>query len=253
MTSTSTIPLLTALAYGGITGFAAMIHGTMGIGFPMVATPFLAMFTDVRTAILLLVLPTAVINVANILKGGNWHRSIVVYWPLAVYGIVGSLIGTRLLIAFSPEFFRPLLAVMLVLYLNAERMGAGFSWIHRYPRLALAAFGLAAGILGGTVNVMVPALIIYALEVRMPKDVMIQVFNFCFLFGKLTQGVVFTHAGLMTPDIMQVSAPLAILGLIVLFLGMRIRDRIRTETYRLWLRRLLVVLACVLLVQSFLQ
>lgn len=245
----STIPFLTALIYGGIIGFASLIHGTIGIGFPMVATPLLAMITDVRTAILLLVLPTVVLNVANILKGGQWHQSIALYWPLAVYGMIGSFVGSRLLVTINPELFRPLLAAMLILYLNAERLGVGFSFIHRHPRLAMALFGSAAGFLGGTVNVMLPALIIYALEVRMPRNVMIQVFNFCFLFGKLAQGAVFIHAGLMTGDILLQSVPLALLALIVMFLGMSIRDRIRAETYRRWLRLLLMVLAVVLLVQ----
>ena len=249
VTPIDTALLITVLIHAGITAFAALIHGTIGIGFPMIATPLLALVSDVRSAILLLVLPTVVLNVANILKGGRWSRSIGVYWPLAVYGMIGSLIGTRLLIAVSPEPFRPLLAAMLVLYLNTDRLGIGLSWVHRHPRIAFAVFGLAAGILAGTVNVMLPVLIIFGLEMQMPKTVMIQVFNFCFLFGKLTQGAVFAQAGLMTTRVLSISAPLACLALVVMLMGMRIRDRIPAGTYRRWLRRLLVVLAVMLMVQ----
>jgi uncharacterized protein len=241
--------LLTILTHAAIIGLAALVHGTIGIGFPMIATPLLALISDVRTAILLLVIPTLILNLANILKGGRWNLSIAVYWPLAVYGMIGSLIGTRLLIVFSPEPFLPLMAIMLVIYLNAERVGSCFAWIHRYPRIAFAVFGLAAGILAGTVNVMLPALIIFALEIRMSKTVMIQVFNFCFLFGKLTQGAVFAQAGLMTTDVLVTSVPLALLALVLMYSGMRIRDRISTDVYRRWLRRLLAVLAVMLMIQ----
>lgn len=237
------------LIQAAIIAFAALVHGTIGIGFPMIATPLLSLLTDVRTAILLLVIPTMAINVANILRGGRWGDSLARYWPLAVYGMIGSLVGTRMLIVVSPELFRPLMAAVLVLYLNAERIGVGFAWIHRRPRLAFAAFGLAAGILAGTVNVMLPALIIFALEVRMPKTVMIQTFNFCFLFGKLVQGAVFVNAGLMTAEVLSLSIPLAGLGLVVMLLGMRVRDRISTDLYRRWLRVLLAVLAVLLMVQ----
>lgn len=72
------------LAFSGIIILAAMVHGSLGIGLPLIATPFLAMITDVRTAVLLLVLPTMVINIVNVFKGGRWHRSIALYWPLAV-------------------------------------------------------------------------------------------------------------------------------------------------------------------------
>lgn len=246
------VSLVSILAYSCIIGFAAMIHGAIGIGFPLVATPLLAMVTDVKTAILLLVIPTVVINVANIIKGGPWHRSIGLYWPLAVWGMAGSYLGTQVLMAVSPDLFRPLLAVILILYLNAERLGIDFPLIHRHPHFATAVFGLAAGFLGGTVNVMLPALIIYALEVKMPKDVMIQVFNFCFLFGKLTQGMVFIQSGLISVEILKVSIPLALLALAVMAGGMHLRDRIQAATYRLWLRRLLLVMAGVLLIQFIL-
>jgi uncharacterized membrane protein YfcA len=33
--------------------FAGLIHGTLGLGFPMVATPMLATMMDVRSAILI--------------------------------------------------------------------------------------------------------------------------------------------------------------------------------------------------------
>ena len=72
MTMLDSTSLLTAITHAVIVGFAAAVHGTIGIGFPMIATPLLALVTDVRTAILLLVLPTVVLNVANILKGGRW-------------------------------------------------------------------------------------------------------------------------------------------------------------------------------------
>lgn len=244
------IPFETALAYAGITILAAMVHGTLGIGFPLIATPLMAMLTDVRMAILLLVLPTATINIVNILKGGRWRRSIAIYWPLALYGMLGSFIGSLLLIAISAELFRPLLAGMLILYLNAERIGAGFGWVRRRPRRSMAFFGLAGGLLGGTVNVMLPALIIYALEMRLPKTVTIQVFNFCFFFGKLTQGAVFVQTDLMTGEVLSLSVPLALLAILVLFLGLRLRDKIPTETYRRWLRRLLALLAVILIAQS---
>lgn len=237
------------LIQAAIIAFAALVHGAIGIGFPMIATPLLSLSSDVRTAILLLVIPTMAINVANIIRGGRWGDSLARYWPLAVYGMIGSLVGTRLLVVVSPEVFRPLMAAMLVFYLNAERIGVGFAWIHRRPRTAAAVFGLAAGFLAGTVNVMLPALIIFALEMRMPKTVMIQTFNFCFLFGKLVQGGVFVQAGLMTAEVLSVSIPLAGLGLVVMLLGMRVRERISTNLYRRWLRVLLAVLAVLLMVQ----
>ena len=240
---------LTLLLFCVICGFAATIHGAIGIGYPMIATPLLAMVTDVRTAILILVIPTIALNIINIVQGGGWRKSIGLYWPLAVYGAAGSFIGTRLLVVISPETFRPLLAAAILLYLNADRLGIGFPWVKRYPKGATAIFGLSAGFLGGTVNVMLPALVIFALEMKMEKNTMIQVFNFCFLFGKLIQGVVFAQAGFFTVEILHIALPLTLVSVVVLLSAISLRDKLNEQLYKKWLRRLLYCMSLVLVIQ----
>lgn len=229
-----------------ICGFAALVNGIAGIGFPLIATPLIAMIADVRTAILVLVIPTIALNIANVVKGGAWSKSISIYWPLAFYGAFGSFLGTQLLISVPAEAFRPLLAGSILLYLSAEKVGIGLTWVKNHPQIAMAVFGTSAGVLGGTVNVMLPVLVIFSLESKMEKTVTIQVFNFCFLFGKLIQGAVFMEAGFFSPDILRISVPIAVLSLIVMFLGMSLRKRLNENVYRRWLRRLLLVMAIVL-------
>jgi len=246
MTLSSILPFLFII----ICGFAASVHGIVGIGFPLIATPLIAMITDVRTAILVLVIPTIALNIANIVKGGAWSKSIAIYWPLAFYGAIGSFLGTHLLIIVPPETFRPLLAGTILLYLSAERIGVGLNWVKNHPQIAMAVFGASAGVLGGTVNVMLPALVIFSLESKMEKTVMIQVFNFCFLFGKLIQGAVFMDAGFFSLNILRISIPLAMLSLSVMFLGMSLRKRLDENIYRKWLRKLLLVMAVILVAQS---
>lgn len=245
----------TALQWLLLTGIvlaAGLVHGTLGIGFPLVATPLIALFTDVRSAMLMLLLPTLCINVANIFKGGRWRESVGRYGWLAAYGALGSLIGTRLLVATDPDPYRLLLAGAILLYLNVNRFGMRLEWVRRRPRLAVAVFGLAGGFLAGTVNVMLPALIVFALEMGLAPTAMIQTFNFCFFFGKLAQGAVFARAGMLTPSAVLSTAPVALLALFALFAGMRVRERIEAESYRVWLRRVLYGIAGLLAGQFFL-
>jgi len=49
----------------GVMLFAGLVHGTLGLGFPMVATPILATMMDVRSAILVTLLPTMAVNIAS--------------------------------------------------------------------------------------------------------------------------------------------------------------------------------------------
>lgn len=245
---------LTLAAYAAIMLLAGLIHGTLGLGFPLVATPLLALFTDVRTAILITLLPTASVNVVSILRGGRWSESIGRFWPLALFAVLGSIAGTRFLVISDPAPFKLLLAALVLLYLFASRVKAlRMRWVSNHLGLSMIMFGLIAGVAAGTTNVMVPILIIYTLELGLERTAMVQVFNLCFLAGKLTQIAVFAHAGMLTGGLLLATTPLALAAVVALFVGMTLTHRIPTELYRNIVRRVLLLLALLLVVQFFIQ
>jgi uncharacterized membrane protein YfcA len=241
------LPLAMILVACGIVFFAGLVHGTLGFGFPMVATPMLALVTDVRSAILLTLLPTLAVNIPSILHGGRWSESIGQHWPLALYIVLGSVIGTHVLIVSDPGPFRLLLAAMIVLYLVPKRPGGiALQQLVGRRQLGYALFGLAAGFLAGTVNVMVPLLIIFTLELGLATTAMVQLFNLCFLSGKVAQLGTFGVTGVIDATLLVETLPLIIAAGASLWLGMRLRARIAAETYRRWLRGTLAVVAVLL-------
>lgn len=245
------LDLLNAALLVAVLVFAGIVHGALGLGFPMVATPLLALRTDVLNAMLIVLVPTLAVNVLSILKGGRWHRSLKRFWPLAVFGALGSVAGTRLLVVTDPEPYRLVLAAVILLYLNIRRFGVRMQWVNHRRWLAFLVFGLSGGLLAGTVNVMVPALIVFALEAGLAATVTVQVLNLCFMAGKLSQAAVFTASGLFTQKVLLATLPLAGVTLLALGLGMAIRERIDAETYRRWLRKVLYLIAGLLIVQYF--
>lgn len=234
----------------GILLLAGLVHGTLGLGFPMTATPLLALFLDLRSAIVLTLLPTVAVNLVSLLRGGRWSRSLGRYWPLAVYTAAGGIAGTALLVHTDPEPYRLWLAAIILLYLNLDRLrGRGPRWVRHRRAAALAMFGLAAGLSVGTVNVMVPLLVILFLELDEPSRVMVQVFNLCFLAGKLAQIGTFVRAGALDGALALATLPLAGAGLAGLAAGMILHDRIPEPVYRRGLRGVLWIVAGILLLQ----
>lgn len=231
---------------------AGLVHGTLGLGFPLVATPLLALAFDVRSAIIATLLPTVAVNIASVLRGGRWSESIGQFWPLAAWAVVGSLLGTQVLILSDPAPFKLLLAALVLLYLGAARFGSlRMHWTHEHRTVSMFVFGLIAGLAAGTTNVMVPILIIYTLELGLAPTVMVQTFNLCFLAGKLAQIIVFGLSGLLTVNLVLTTLPLAAAALVALFAGIAIRDKIPAGTYRVIVKRVLFGLALILIGQYF--
>jgi uncharacterized membrane protein YfcA len=245
MAETATLALtLAALALAGL------VHGVLGMGFPMVATPLLALQGDLRQAVIATLLPTIAVNVVNVARGGRWTHSIGTHWPLILLVPVGTIAGTLLLLSVDPVPLQLVLAAVIVLYLVQARLPPGlFGWIQARPRLAYAVFGLGAGLLAGTVNVMVPLLVIFCLELGMGKLVMIQVLNLCFLTGKLVQMATFGAVGTLGAADLVTYLPHTAVALAALALGIRVRDRLAGETYIRWVRRALVAIAVALSAQ----
>lgn len=231
--------------------FAALIHGSIGLGFPIVATPLLALFTNMQTAIVLTLMPTILANLVSISREGNVATAFRRYFPMALLAMAGSAVGTQILLFTHSGIFKALLAIAIVIYLLAEKIRLNFSWVREHPNFAKITFGTAAGMLGGLTNVMGPLLIIYSLESRHSKSETVQASNICFMFGKAIQLFLFSVQGKFTQSELSISLTMLLLTGFALYLGVKIRKVIQPNAYKKILRILLLLVALVLLAQVF--
>lgn len=241
-------PLMIAIL--SIILFAGLVHGTLGLGFPMVATPMLAIFLDVRTAILITLLPTVAVNLASIWNSRNSLDSIGRFSPLIAFVLPGSLAGAYVLSITDPSPYRLALAGLIFLYLWTNISGRlPRQWLAANVMLAMALFGFVAGFAAGTTNVMVAIVIVFFLSLDVPRSSMVPVLNACFLIGKVSQIAVLSLAGLVTLTLVYETLPLAFAAVFTLLFGQRIREKIAVNAYRRILHGLLVILACILILQ----
>lgn len=223
----------------------------MGFGFPLISTPMIAMATDIRTAILATLVPNLAVNLVSILRGGHWSASLARHWHVAVFVLIGTVIGTRVLIVGDPEPLKLLLAVMIVVFLLQGRLrGIDWSWLPRHPGASGAAFGLLGGFLSGTVNVAVPPLVIYFMALGLDALAMTQILNLCFIVGRLTQAATLYAAGQLGSTAVVATIPLTVVSLAALWVGLRVQRRIRPEAFQRILRLALWVMAAILAAQA---
>ncbi len=233
--------------------FAALTHGSIGFGFPMVATPLLALFMDLPSAILLTLIPTLALNLTSIVSEGEFLRAFRQYLPLAVLTTLGSGLGTVLLLQIDSELFKLVLAAAIFLYLLLQRVRFQLSWIRDHPTQSRVLFGLSAGLLGGLTNTMLPVMIVYTLEAYSSnKRAIIQASNVCFFWGKVIQIALFMVDGRFTAGVLLDISWILVLSLLAAGLGIRLKTRIDPALYRKLLLGLLGLIAITLVVQVFL-
>jgi len=153
--------VLLSIAFG-----AAVVQGTLGFAFGMVAMALAALVIDVRTASIL-VSPLAFVNVSTTL----WSVRRSIRWKLVLPVVGGTLVGIpfglAILLGGNLILIRFLVSALLV-YVGVTSL---IGWKERrdaLPGRVAAVAGLGVGVIGGATNIGGPPLVAYAS--RQPWD-----------------------------------------------------------------------------------
>lgn len=229
--------------------FSAILHGSIGFGFPMIATPLLALFTDIQTAIMFTLIPTLLVNIISIVSEEKLTTVFKEFFPFALIAMAGSGLGTLVLLYANTDYFKLFLAFVILVYLFMDNLKISSTYVQRNPKKSLVFFGLSAGFIGGLTNVMAPILIMYSMESKHTKQQTIVFSNLCFLMGKTIQIFLFSLFGTFTLQEVGFSMGSLIAVGIALYLGIKIKRMIDAKAYKRFIKVLLFSISMVLLYQ----
>lgn len=231
---------------------AGFFHGIVGFGFPMIATPLFVIFLDLKQAVLYTLFPTLVTNIISLKKENSFGTIWKEFWPLILSVVVGSIIGTHLLVVYYNHYYKLVVAGVMLLYLNKERLR--FSLTHAVARQkgsVTVAMGILSGLVGGMANIMSPVLIMLILELKLDKKHAIGVMSFCFIANKTLQILIFGYHGSFTVENSALIALFVAISLIGFWIGNKIHERIDEKLYTMILNRLLWVISFYLIFSTF--
>ena len=223
---------ITWVAVAGAFLLASFVKGTTGMGFPLIATPMVALLVDIKTTYALLVLPNILMDTLQVCRGQLpwplWRR---LSWLLATT-VVGVFLGTRILFSVSERFIYLALAVMILLFLASVYLQVRFSVPPRWEGRLGPAVGLTGGILAGVTNVVGPLTALYLLALGFEKREFVKAVASVFFMTKVSQLVAISRWGLYTAEILWWSLGLTAVALLAFWVGLRVQDRVPQGTFR---------------------
>ena len=203
-----------------------LVKGVISIGLPLIALPLLLFVVDVKTAIALLMVPLIVSNLLQAIEGEGTAALLRRFWPLLVTLAIGTLLGTALFAALDQHTLMLTIGPLVIVFSTASYLHPNLVIPARAERWLGPVIGFASGVLGGMTTFFGPVLAAYVVGLRIGRDAfvkgiaMIYVCAAVFLtFG----GIVHGYAG---PTLLLLSC----VGMIPVYLGMRIGTRIRHRT-----------------------
>jgi uncharacterized membrane protein YfcA len=226
------------------------VKGAIGFGFPTVSTPFLALFVDLKEAVVLLILPNIAMDSVQALRRGDLWVTARRFAVLVLFGAGGTMVGTRLLTVLSARTAMLVLGLTLLsfLALNATR------WTPRVPpgaeRWLDPIVGFGGGVLGGLTNVPGTPLVMYFYALGLPKPDFVRAVAVTFVLYKVFQLGAVTWYGLMTWWLLGLSILLAAVALAGFRAGLAVQDRLDQRTFNRLVLGYLGVLGVLLIIRA---
>lgn len=223
--------ILTALAGAVAVLVASLVKGAIGFGFPLIATPLLALAVDVRTAVAVLLVPNIAMDVVQVARRGAIAATVRRLWLVLAAGVVGMTLGTRLLVHLDPRVATGVLGGCLLVFVAINRRRVPLRVPAGWEPWLSPVVGVVAGVIGGVTNVPGPPLVLYYYALGMEKHEFVRSVSLTFVTYKLVQLGAAAQFGLLSWRLLGISVGLTVLGFGAFALGLRVQDRLLQGTF----------------------
>ncbi len=230
------LPLWAVVSALGVALVAGLIKGALGFAMPMILISGLSSFMSVELALAGLMLPTLFTNISQALRQG-WQAawgSVRKYWRMLSIMVVLLLLSAQLVSEMSDRLLLILLGGPIVLFALVQLAGVPLRInVHRRRRAEWFSGGVA-GLYGGISGIWGPPVMIYLISVDTGKRDMVRVLGVVFLVGAVALIGGHVVSGVATVQTLSFSALLVIPGMIGLWLGYVVQDRLDPAQFRRW-------------------
>lgn len=244
------IPLIAAIF---ATFFVAgIVKGVTGMGLPTVAMGVLGALISPLTAAGLLIVPSFVTNVWQLLAGPSFGKLARRFWLLALAVVAGTFVGSSLLASGDTLLTTGALGTALVLYAAHALLARQ---LRVPPKLELwlsPVIGIVTGLLTGATGVFVVPAVPYLQALGLEKDDLVQALGLSFTVSTVALAGALAWHGVFRIDNLTISAVAIVPALAGMWAGQVIRNRVSPATFRRWFLVCLLLLGVEMVVRAFL-
>jgi uncharacterized membrane protein YfcA len=239
--------ILIALAFGGFT------KGLTGLGLPLITVPVLAGIFGVEQAVLLMVLPSVLLNYYPAWMHRDARAELPELGRILIGAIPGVVVGASVLRFASDRFLATALAIWIVAYVSLRLLHPHFAIARAGRRRWSAVIGATAGALQAATGISAPIIAPYmdAIGLR-PRA---YVFAVCICFGAFATGhlTVVVASGIYTVTLLKQSLLAIVPAVVFIPVGVRARRYISERWFDRIIRLTLLMMAARLLYGAWLM
>lgn len=232
---------------------AAFVKGATGLGFPLIATPTVALLLDIRTAVTVLILPNLFMDSAQVLRDGFPYEIIRRFKALIAPTIIGVFLGTLVLVKTPLWVLNLCLGAMVLIFVLSNLLQFEFTVSPQQEKFLSPIFGFLSGFLNGVTNAGGPTLAIYLYGLRLEKRTFVKSLATIFVTTKLTQLVAISTWNLLNWYTFRLSTLVILFTLAGFYAGIKAQDRVNQKNFNRGLLVLLSLIGVILILRAVTQ
>jgi uncharacterized membrane protein YfcA len=240
----------TTIAVGIALLLAAYVKGTTGMGFPLIATPMVALLLDIRTAVVILIIPNILMDLTQIVRGGLSAKVFQRFSWLFLLTILGVFLGTKVLATLSLWILNLALGIMVLAFVVSNIFPYSFHISAHMERILSPIVGMVIGFLNGMTNAAGPPLAVYLYSLQLPKTEFIKSIASIFLVTKISQLIAVSTWNLFSLSTLRLSFAVTVFILLGFYAGLKTQDWINQQNFNRGLLALLFVIGAVLVIRA---
>lgn len=229
--------------------FAGMVKGVTGMGLPTLAMGVAGAFISPLAAASLLIVPSFVTNVWQLLAGPAFGALLKRLWPMMAAIVIGTVAGAALLAGGDTGLTVPALGGALVLYALYTLLARPLLVQKRLEPVLSPIIGGITGIVTGGTGVFVIPAVPYLQSLGLEKDELVQALGLSFTVSTIALAAGLAgHQAYRIEDLL-LSALLVLPALAGMWAGQVLRNRISPATFRRWFLVCLLLLGAQMLLR----
>jgi uncharacterized membrane protein YfcA len=231
---------------------AGTVKGVTGMGLPTVAMGFLGTMMPPVAAASLLIVPSFITNVWQLLAGPRFASLAFRLWPMMLGIAAGTVAGSEILTGDSAGWTTMGLGAALATYAGLGLLEWQPQVSARAERILSPIIGLTTGVITGGTGVFVIPAVPYIQALGFIKDDLIQALGLSFTISTIALAIGLAGRGALPLGSIGASSLAVAPALLGMWVGQRVRERISPVTFRRWFLICLLLLGLELMLRPLL-
>ena len=237
----------TLLIMAAIILIASVVKGLTGFGFALTSLPLLSIFIAPKTAVPIITICSVFLD-GYTLYDARKHVQYKEIITLVVSGITGMILGTYFLVSLDSQIIRLVIGIVTALFTIASMMGVKREISN--TRLASIPVGLLSGVMGGTISISGPPIVLFFNNQNVEKKVFrANLIAYFFLYFATVPAYFFGN--LITLELLQSSAVMVPVMFLGATMGIRLSKKIDETVFKRITLLLILVTGVMAILTSF--